>query len=230
MSIAPKTLSISVIIPARDEEAVLPATLAALAGEEVHEIIVADGESRDTTVAVARRHGATVAACPPGRGRQLNAGAALASGEILFFLHADTLPPAGFAAEIRRVLATPGVIAGAFRLGIAGERPALRFIEFGANLRARLFGLSYGDQGLFLRAADFRNLDGFRELPLCEDAELMRRLRRLGKVRLARTAVRTSARRWFRLGILRTTWRNQLVLLGFLLGVSPDRLGRWYRR
>lgn len=230
MSIAPKTSSISVIIPARDEEAALPATLAALAGEKVHEVVVADGESRDTTVAVARHHGATVAACPPGRGRQFNAGAALASGEILFFLHADTLPPAGFAAEIRRVLATPGVVAGAFRLGIAGEQPALRCIEFGANLRARLFGLSYGDQGLFLRAADFRNLGGFRELPLCEDAELMGRLRRLGKIRLARTAVRTSARRWLRLGVLRTTWRNQLVLLGFLLGISPDRLARWYRR
>lgn len=230
MSIVPKTCRISVIIPARNEEAALPATLAALAPEAVHEVIVADGGSDDATVALARRLGATVVASPAGRGRQLNTGAAAASGEILLFLHADTLVPAGFAAEVRQVLSAPRVIAGAFRLGIAGRAPALRFIAFFANLRAQCGQLPYGDQGLFLRATDFRDCGGFAELPLLEDVDLICRLRRRGKIRLAAGAVCTSARRWQQLGILRTTWRNLLVLLGFLLGLSPDRLARWYRR
>ena len=230
MSIARKTCRISVIIPTRNEEAALPATLAALAQEEVHEVIVADGGSCDATVALARRLGATVVASPAGRGRQLNAGAAAAGGDVLLFLHADTLPPPGFAAEVRRLLAAPQVIAGAFRLGITGKDPALRFIAFFANLRAQLGQLPYGDQGLFLRATDFYRAGGFRELPLLEDVDLVRRLRRRGKIRLAAGAVCTSARRWQQLGMLRTTWRNLLVLLGFLLGLSPDRLARWYRR
>lgn len=229
MSIAPQTSRISVIIPARNEAHALPATLAALSSKAVHEIIVADGGSNDQTAAIARQAGATLVASPPGRGRQMNAGAAAASGDILFFLHADTLPPTGFAEEIHRVLADPTVLLGAFRLGIADPHRGYRIIECIANLRAHL-GLPYGDQGFFLRTSDFRAMDGFTELPVLEDVELVRRLRQQGKIRLAASAVRTSARRWQRLGILRTTFRNQLVLLGFLLGLSPDRLAGWYRR
>jgi len=229
MSIAPRTSRISVIIPARNEEAALPATLAALTSEAVHEIIVADGGSSDRTATIASQAGATIVASPPGRGRQMNTGAATATGDILFFLHADTLAPPGFAAEIHRILADPAVVLGAFRLGIAGHTPGYRVIETLANLRAHL-GLPYGDQGFFLRTPDFRAMGGFADLPLLEDVELVRRLWQRGKIRLAASAVRTSARRWQRLGILRTTLRNQLVLLGFLLGQPPDRLARWYRR
>lgn len=230
MSIAPPISRISVIIPARNEEAALPATLMALAREEVHEVIVVDGDSSDRTVALARQHGAAVVASPAGRGRQLNAGAELASGEILLFLHADTLVPAGFSAEVRTLLAEPAVAMGAFRLGIAGRHPALRLIEFFANLRARYCGLPYGDQAFFLRTADFRAWGGFRDLPLLEDVDLVRRIRRKGRIRLAPGVVRTSARRWQQLGMLRTTLRNQGIVLGFLLGLAPDRLARWYRR
>ena len=229
MSIIPQTCRISVIIPARNEEQALPATLAAFAQGQAHEVIVADGGSSDRTAEVARRLGATVVASPPGRARQMNAGAAVASGEILFFLHADTLVPAGWTREIHALLDDPAVAAGAFRLGIIGNHPGYRLIESGANLRSRLGQLPYGDQGLFLRAADFRAMGGFRDLPLLEDVELVRRLARRGKIRLAPGAVRTSARRWHHLGMLRTTWRNLLALLGFLLGLRPDRLARWYR-
>jgi rSAM/selenodomain-associated transferase 2 len=230
MSIAPPISRISVIIPARNEAATLPATLMALAQEAVHEVIVADGKSVDRTVDVARQFGATVVTGPAGRGRQQNAGATLASGEILLFLHADTLMPPNFAAEVRAVLADPAVAVGAFRLGIAGHHPGLRLIEFFANLRARFCGLPYGDQALFLRAADFRAVGGFRDLPLLEDVELVRRMRQKGRIRLAPGAVRTSARRWQQLGLLRTTLRNLGIMLGFLLGVAPHRLDRWYRR
>lgn len=229
MSIAPKTSSISIIIPARDEEEALPATLAAITQEAAHEVIVTDGGSSDQTVAIARRSGAIVVTSPPGRGRQMNAGAAAASGEILLFLHADTLVPPGFATEIHRVLADPAVLLGAFRLGIAGNTTGYRIVEYFANLRAYL-GLPYGDQGLFLRAADFRTLGGFSALPLLEDLELVRRLKKQGRIQLAAAAVQTSARRWQRLGILRTTLRNQGVLLGFGLGIPPGRLARWYHR
>lgn len=230
MSTAPMTSRISVIIPARNEAAALPATLAALVGAGADEVIVADGGSSDATVAIARQHGATVVTSPVGRGPQLNAGAAQASGDLLLFLHADTLLPPAFAAEVRRVLAEPAVSAGAFRLAIADSRPGYRLIELGANLRARLGQLPYGDQALFLRATDFRAMGGFADLPLCEDLEMVSRLRQRGKIRLTTSAVQTSARRWQRWGRLRTTWRNQLVLWGFLLGVAPDRLARWYLR
>ena len=230
MSTAPKTWRISVIIPTLNEAPWLAATLAAIPRHEVAEVIVADGGSHDRTVEIARNYGAATVASLPGRGPQQNVGASLASGEILLFLHADTLLPPGFSRDIATTLAAPGVVAGAFRLAIADQRAGLRVVEFFANLRAGWLGLPYGDQALFLRAADFQALGGYAGIPLFEDAELVRRLKKRGAIRLTASSVRTSARRWQRLGILRTTVRNQLLLLGFLLGVSPLRLARWYRR
>jgi len=230
MSTAPKTSAISVIIPARNEAAHLPLTLTAVLREPVREVLVVDGGSSDTTASLAAERGCRVLSSPPGRGNQLNLGAAKARGELLFFLHADTLPPAGFAGMITAILAEPDVLLGAFPLRIDGKGVGLRIVEAGANLRAHLFKLPYGDQGLFLRRDDFFRLGGFPEIPIMEDVSLVRRVRRHGQIVLAREPVVTSPRRWRRLGLLRTTCLNQLFLLGFLLGIPAERIAAWYRQ
>lgn len=220
---------VSVVIAALNEETLLPKTLAAVRRERPHELVVVDGGSSDATVAMARAHDATVLAAPAGRAGQLNRGAAIATGEYLLFLHADTLLPEGYVETVRATLAQPGVSGGAFRFSTAGDFRGRRLIERGTNWRAANLQLPYGDQGLFVRRDTFFHAGGFPEQPIMEDFELARRLRRIGRVALAPTSVVTSGRRWRRLGPLRTTLVNQGVILGYAFGISPARLARWYR-
>jgi rSAM/selenodomain-associated transferase 2/rSAM/selenodomain-associated transferase 1 len=227
-SAPPRTGVISVVIPTVNEASRIAATLHPLMGRDDLEVIVVDGGSTDGTVAIARDSGARVIPTRPGRARQMNAGAAVASGERLLFLHADTRLPDGFVDAVHGTL-DGGSVAGAFRLRIDSDRPGLRWIEWGANLRSRLFQLPYGDQGLFMNAATFYEAGGFRDMPLMEDFEICRRLRRTGPVTLAPLAVSTSAGRWLSLGVVRTTLVNQLCIAGFLVGVSPAILARLYK-
>ncbi|WP_035987759.1 TIGR04283 family arsenosugar biosynthesis glycosyltransferase [Leptolyngbya sp. KIOST-1] len=220
---------ISIIIPTLNEARNLPQTLASLPGATNVEVVVVDGGSGDQTAAVARGLGVRVIESAPGRSRQLNAGATVATGDMLLFLHADTRLPAGFDGAMRRTLAQPGVVAGAFRLAIDGPGRGLRWVEWGVSLRSRWLQMPYGDQGIFLTAETFRALGGFPDLPMMEDFELVRRLRKRGKVAIAPTAVMTSDRRWQRLGILRTTLANQVMIAGYLLGLDPHKLARWYK-
>ena len=218
---------LSVIIPALNEELVIARALAALVGQENAEVIVADGGSSDGTRRIATELGATVVSARRGRGLQMNAGAALASGETLLFLHADSRLPANFRSAVQSVLDQP-CIAGAFRLGIDSPRWSSRWIEHAANLRSQFLQMPYGDQALFLRADLFYEMGGFPNWPLMEDYELCRRLRRRGQIGLTQNSVCTSARRWAKLGVCRTTFVNQLTILGFHLGIPPDRLACWY--
>jgi rSAM/selenodomain-associated transferase 2 len=219
---------ISVVIPAVNEAAALPATLAALGGE-ADEVLVVDGGSDDATVAVARAAGATVLAAPRGRGSQLAAGGAAARGDVVLFCHADCLLPPGWAGAIRRALgADPGAVGGAFRLGIASPRRALALVAATANLRSRLTGHPYGDQALFVRRETYRRVGGFAPLPLMEDIDLCRRLRRVGRLAHLELAVRVSPRRWEREGVVRSTLRNWSLAALFYLGADPARLKRWY--
>ena len=160
----------------------------------------------------------------------MNAGAEASSGKTLVFLHADTMLPPNYASLVRRLLASAEVVAGAFRLGIEGRRRSLRWIETGANWRSRWLQLPYGDQALFVRSRLFSELGGYADLPIMEDYDLVRRLTRRGRVILAPEAVVTSARRWNRVGVFRTTLLNQAMVAGHLLGVSPRRMARLYRR
>jgi rSAM/selenodomain-associated transferase 2 len=220
---------LSIVIPALNEAPHLPAALApcGFAGAEV---IVVDGGSTDGTAALARAWGARVITSAPGRGRQMNAGAAAAAGDSLLFLHADTLLPEGFQGRVVRTLERPGVVAGAFRLVIDAPGAGLRWVEMWAGWRSRGLQLPYGDQALFLTAREFRRLGGYRDMPVMEDFDLVRRLRRRGRVVTLPEAARTSARRWQSLGILRTTIINQVVVAGYLAGVPAARLARWYGR
>jgi rSAM/selenodomain-associated transferase 2 len=230
MSTAPRTSTISVIIPTLNEADQLSPTLTPLHSEPGLEIIVADGGSSDNTTTIATSLGAKVVFSKPGRARQQNHGADAASGDILLFLHADTILPDGFGGPVRQCLSNPGVVAGAFRLNIAGNSRGLRLIEILANWRARQLQMPYGDQALFLRRATFTRLGGFPEQEIMEDFELARRLKKLGRINLLEIEASTSDRRWRALGIARTTLINQAIVIGYLLGCSPYSLSSWYRR
>lgn len=203
------------------------------------EVLVVDSGSHDGTVQLAQSLGVRVLSAPTGRAAQMNAGAKVAVGDILLFLHADTLLPAHFDAMIRGALSnnskgnavkrkTP--VAGAFQLGINASLPGLRLVESGVHWRSRWLQMPYGDQAIFLKQSIFHQLGGFPELPIMEDFELMRRLKRLGRIVIIPKPVLTSGRRWLRLGVLQTTLINQIAIFAYLIGVSPKKIAYWYRR
>ena len=226
----PPTRRLSVIIPTLNEEAQIGATIEPVLRAGVWEVIVVDGGSTDRTRQVARAAGATVLTSAPGRGAQQNLGARAASGHTLLFLHADTRLPSDFSEQIAATLKREGVSAGAFRLRIDGPGRSLRLVEHMANWRSRVFQLPYGDQAIFVTAETFRRAGGFAEIPLMEDFDLMRRLRRIGRIDLAGASAITSARRWRKLGVWRATWTNQLCIFAHLLGISGKRIARWRER
>lgn len=226
---APPDPAISIIIPTLNEAENLAATLASTKSSVDLEIIVVDGGSRDGTTEVAKNFGVRLLTTAAGRARQVNAGGLAARGDVLFFLHGDTRLPRDYEWYILDIIRKPGVVAGAFTLSIDGSEFGFRIIEMLANFRSRVFQMPYGDQGIFLRGEVFRALGGFPDMVLMEDFVLMKRLRKRGKVAILPVAVKTSARRWRKLGILKTTLINQAVLLGYFLGSNPERLARWYR-
>ena len=229
-AIASKDAWISVIVPALDEAGCIGRSLASVPQQEDLEVIVVDGGSTDGTPELARAGGARVVSGPPPRSRQMNLGAAVARGAIYLFLHADTLLPEGFAADVRNASANPSVAAGAFALEIDSARAGIRAVERVANLRSRYLSLPYGDQALFVAAPRFWELGGFPLIPIMEDFAFVRRLARTGHIAIMEEAVVTSGRRWEHLGIARTTLINQVMILAYHLGVAPEVLDRWYRR
>jgi hypothetical protein len=221
---------ISVIIPALNEAADIVAALQSVRAGCFHEIIVVDGGSTDVTGAIAEVAGATVILSKPGRARQMNAGAAQATGSVFLFLHADTLLPANWSRIVTEAIGQPGVVAGAFSFRILESFAGRGLVESVTNLRSRWCQKPYGDQTLFLRRALFEEVGGFADLPIMEDHEFNQRLRRRGRVVTAATAATTSGRRWQKLGVIRTTLINKIIIAGFHLGVSPHKLGRLYHQ
>jgi rSAM/selenodomain-associated transferase 2/rSAM/selenodomain-associated transferase 1 len=219
--------SLTIIIPTLNEEARLPFLLEHLKPCKPHEIIIADGGSHDRTIEIAERAGVRVVHAAKGRASQMNLAAAAATGEFLLFLHADTIPPPDCPSIIRTILQTPGTSAGAFRFALAGELRTSHLIERMVNLRCRLFQTPYGDQGLFLRRRVFWRAGRFPEWPVLEDLHLVRRLRKIGTVRIAAEAARTSARRWQKGGTIRTFLRHQLMLAAYHIGVPARHIARF---
>ena len=166
---------------------------------------------------------------PAGRSIQMNAGAAIAGGDILLFLHADTLLPETGVKSIRDVCRDPGIVGGAFDLAIDAPGSVFRVIEKTASLRSRLTRIPYGDQAIFIKAVCFRQLGGFAQIPLMEDIDLMRRIKRRGyRIRFITEPVKTDARRWKTEGVLYTTLRNWMLSTLFYAGVSPEKLKKYY--
>jgi glycosyl transferase family 2 len=165
---------------------------------------------------------------PPGRGRQLRAGAATALGEWLLVLHADTRLSPEAMAEAVEALRDHEVQCACWPLAIDGEGAWFRAIELGAALRWRLFGLAYGDQGLLMRRSLYQAAGGYSEVGIMEDVVLIRRLGRLARIVRFRTPLLADARRWRREGQVRASLRNVALLSLYLAGAAPDRLARWY--
>jgi hypothetical protein len=159
----------------------------------------------------------------------MNAGAAKATGGVLLFVHADTLLPPGLPGLVSRTLSRSCVAAGAFRFRIAGNFRGKSLVEWITGIRSRWLQRPYGDQGLFLTRALFEEMGGFADLPIMEDYEFTTRLRRRGRIVTVDEAAVTSGRRWQKLGVLRTTLRNQWMLAGYHLGVDPQKLATRYR-
>ncbi len=225
---------LSIVIPVYREMANINGCLEHLRGQpgiESAEVIVVDGREGSTLEAIRRwdnPFALRAVVAPKGRGRQLNAGAEAARGQILLFLHVDTLLPLRALSRVRRALDRADV--GAFSLGVAAPGALLRLWLKAVNLRKALSGTPYGDQGYFLRRELFLALGGFREIPIMEDVELMRRVRRRGlRLEILSARVLTSDRRWRRRGYLANFLRNALLYLLFHMGVPAERLARLYR-
>lgn len=220
---------VSAIVPMLNEQESIAATLRALrSGAPRAEIIVADGGSSDRSREAARGLCDILIQAPRGRARQMNAGAAAAVGDVLAFVHADTLVPSTFAADIEAVMADPAVVGGRFDVLLDVPGLAYRIIGMLISVRSRLSRTATGDQAIFVRRRVFEDLGGFPEIDICEDLDFSRRLKRVGSVACLRSRVTTSARRWQRGGLARTVLRMWSIRLLYLAGVSPARLRRWY--
>jgi rSAM/selenodomain-associated transferase 2 len=220
-------MTISIIIPALNEASCIAPCVQSLRRQGPGEIIVADGGSSDGTPEHARAADRVIAA-PRGRAAQMNAGAAVARGEHLLFLHADCRLADGTLAAIGSCLRRPRVIAGCLTMRVDAEGMMYRCIEACATARVRLTGIAYGDQGLFLRRVDFVRLGGFPALRFMEDVFFSSRLAGHGRMVVMPHAIHVSPRRWEKAGIVRQTLRNWALTALAMAGVQPDRLATYY--
>lgn len=220
---------VTIVVPVLDDTPAVRALLTALPPHPEVQLVLVDGGS-DPGLAALVKGRADVRLIPsrPGRGPQLNAGAALASGEWLLFLHADCRLPEGWREALLGLPAD--AIGGWFRFSLDSRAWQARLLERLVALRVSLTGLAYGDQGLFVRRTVFGRMGGFADLPLMEDVEFVRRLPRAGRVVSLTLSLSSSARRWEQDGWLSRSARNVGVLCGYGLGIPPARLARWYGR
>lgn len=223
---------ISVIVPSLNEAGAITAALSPLQAwrRAGHEVIVVDGYSTDATRDLAAPLADRCITAGPGRAAQLNAGAALATGSLLLFLHADTTLPPDAATTLSALAARRTVLWGRFDVALAAPGFAYRMIETMMNLRSRITGVATGDQAMFVTRGLFERLGGFPPIALMEDVALSKRLRREHRPQCLRSRVRTSARRWQRDGVLNTVVLMWGLRLAYACGVSPTRLRAAYER
>lgn len=218
---------LSVVIPALDEARDIGATLDAAARAGAWELIVADGGSADGTAEVARARGARVVTSARGRGAQMRAGALASRGDVLWFLHADTLAPPDAGRRIDEALRDARAVGGNFRVRFDGRSGAARFLTW-LYPRLRLLGLAYGDSAFFVRRAAYERAGGFKPFPIFEDLDLLRALRRQGRFVQADACVVTSSRRFEGRSFALAFARWSLLQALYWLGVSPHALARLY--
>ncbi|HNQ00660.1 MAG TPA: TIGR04283 family arsenosugar biosynthesis glycosyltransferase [Syntrophales bacterium] len=226
--------AVSVIVPVLHEAGRLDALIDHVrqtAGAEPVETILVDGSPDGESIGTVTRGEVTLLTAPAGRARQMNAGAAAATGDFLLFLHADTRLPAGAFRRIAETLSDGRHGAGAFDLRYDSERPSMRIIARAACLRSRLTRIPYGDQAHFFRRDYFEAIGGYADIPFLEDVEIMRRIkRRRERICILPEPVVTSARRQQQEGVLACTVRNGVVVALYYAGMSPERLARFYRK
>ncbi len=220
---------ISVIVPIKNEGPEVAQRFRRFAASRDTELIAADGGGSPETARAFQGIGARVITSDRNRGLRLALAAREARGEILFFLHADSRPPENALAAIEESLEN-GAVAGSFRLAYEDADARLRWIAWWANARSRILGLPFGDQGLFCRREAYERAGGFRDMPICDDLDLVRRLKRVGTFAIRPEKTVTSPRRYHERGALRQVLRNWRVLLGYFAGVAPEMLERWYNK
>jgi rSAM/selenodomain-associated transferase 2 len=225
--------TVSVIIPVLREpqplDSLIDHLLRIADGVPVEMIIVDGSPGRETIKAISRDNAALLTA-PAGRARQMNAGAAAAKGDYLLFLHCDTRLPQGAFRRIAETLSEGNLVAGAFDLRYRSEKLSMRIIARAACVRSRLTRIPYGDQAQFFRRDYFEKIGGFADIPLMEDVEIMLRIKGLGDcISILPEAVVTSARRQEKEGIVCCTLRNWTIITLYFLGISPERLVRFYK-
>lgn len=219
---------ISVVIPTLNEGSNIEELIHLLNQlDEELEIIVSDGNSSDDTISRAEPF-AKIVQGPRGRGVQMNAGARIGSGDILWFLHADCRPHPDSVIIMRRALTDSRVVGGAFEYNLNYPGLFFRLTEITSNGKNRILNLIYGDMGIFVRRTVFEKMGGYSEIPLMEDMDLCRRLKQYGEIVILPYRTDTSARRWIEEGILKNLLRNYALQLAWAIGVSPDTLAKRY--
>ena len=230
----PSDYKFSIIVPVLNEQGQINSFIEKIKDQDFdgyYEIIIVDGDPQCGTINAITDNSVLCITSTRGRGRQMNAGAAAACGEILIFLHADTTLPDNALRKISQTLQDQGFVGGAFDLKIDSDRLLLKYISARASLRSRWNRIPYGDQAIFIREKYFNQIGGFKDIPLMEDVDLMRRIKKDGKkIVILPDKVTTSARRWENEGALYTSMRNLIFVRLFYIGISPHKLAKYYWR
>jgi rSAM/selenodomain-associated transferase 2 len=222
-------VTIAVVIPALDEADQIAGAVVSAAGPDV-DVIVVDGGSRDGTPERARSAGARVLNAQRGRARQLQIGFEASKSDVVLFLHADTRLPEGWGAAVAAALDDCETVGGAFRLKFDERDPRMRLVEFSARLRIALLAFPFGDQALFVRRSVLAEIGGIPDVPVMEDVDLVRAMKRRGRLALLPLTATTSARRYLEGGIGRVSLTHFLAFVGWALNIDRERLARWLRR
>jgi rSAM/selenodomain-associated transferase 2 len=229
----PMDYTFSIIVPVWNEVSTINETInhiSTLSYEGDVEVIVVDAGPHGETLRAIQSDRARKIISEKGRSVQMNTGVTHAGGDILLFLHADTRLPHRALQSISLTMSEKDIVAGAFDLGIQSHRPVFRVIEHAASIRSRITRIPYGDQAIFVRREYFESMGGFKEIPLMEDVEFMRRIKRAGhRIYIIPERVKTSPRRWEKEGVLFCTLRNWTLISLYLLGIPPEKLIKFYR-
>lgn len=220
---------ISVIVPVFGIEPNLQAVIESAASHRKAEVILCATGEMNSALKNAVANQVQFIPCSPPRARQMNLGAAEAQGDVLLFLHADTELPKGYGDLVQQSFDDPNVIGGAFRLHINTDKWIGRLVEWGVSCRSRWRQLPYGDQAIYVKRDAFESMSGYPDQEIMEDYVFAKKSRKFGRLCLLPASARTSGRRWERLGFIRTTLVNQLMILGYRVGIADAKLARFYR-